>query len=129
MANIRPRKDKSGNIVSYEIRVYKGRDENGKQLKPYTMTYKPAPNMTEKQIEKELNKQVVQFEEQCRLGISSDNKQTFQKYAEYVLQLKERAGIKKIPLYIKGIFLFFCTVLCKKSYLFSKSFIIKSTIY
>ena len=36
MANIQPRKNKEGKIISYSIRVHKGRDANGKQLKPYT---------------------------------------------------------------------------------------------
>ncbi len=94
MASIRPRKNKDGDIISYEIRVHKGYDSNGKQLKPYTATYKPAPNMTAKQIEKELRRQEVQFEEQCRLGIAGDGKQTFEKYAEYVIALKERSGVK-----------------------------------
>lgn len=94
MANIRPRKNKNGEIISYEIRVFKGRDENGKQLKPYVLTWKPLPNMTEKQIEKELNRQAVQFEEQCRQGYSLDNRQTFAQYAAYVVDLKERTGVK-----------------------------------
>ena len=94
MANIRPRKNKNGEIISYEIRVFKGRDEKGKQLNPYVMTYKPAPNMTARQIEKELNRQAVQFEEQCRQGYSLDNRQTFAEYAAYVVSLKERAGVK-----------------------------------
>ncbi len=94
MANIRPRKNKDGEIISYEIRVFKGRDENGKQLKPYVMTYKPAPGMTAKQIEKELNRQAVTFEEQCRQGYSLDNRQTFAQYAGYVIDLKERNGMK-----------------------------------
>ncbi len=34
MANIRPRKNKSGEVISYEIRVHKGYDTNGKQLQP-----------------------------------------------------------------------------------------------
>lgn len=94
MANIRARKNKNGDIISYEIRVFKGRDENGKQLNPYVMTYRPAPGMTAKQIEKELNRRAVQFEEQCRLGYSLDNKQTFAQYAAYVVDLKERSGMK-----------------------------------
>ena len=59
MPNITPRKNKDGDIISYTIRVYHGYDSQGKRLKPYTMTYKPAPTMTAKQIEKELNKQAV----------------------------------------------------------------------
>ncbi len=94
MANIRPRKNKNGDIISYEIRVFKGRDENGKQLKPHVMTWKPLPNMTAKQVEKELNRQAVQFEEQCRQGYSLDNRQTFAEYAAYVIELKERSGMK-----------------------------------
>lgn len=50
--------------------------------------------MTARQIEKELNRQAVQFEEQCRQGYSLDNRQTFAEYAAYVVSLKERAGVK-----------------------------------
>ena len=94
MPNITPRKNKNGEITSYTIRVYHGYDGAGKRLKPYTMSWKPAPNMTQKQIEKELNRQAVQFEEQCRNGYALDNKQTFAQYADYVVNLKERTGVK-----------------------------------
>ena len=70
MANITPRKNKDGVITSYTIRVYHGYDGAGKRLKPYTMSYKPAPGMTARQIEKELNRQAVQFEEQCKNGMT-----------------------------------------------------------
>lgn len=92
MPTITPRKNKSGEIISYTIRVYHGYDSKGKRLKPYTMTYKPAPGMTAKQIEKELNRQAVMFEEQCNNGFVLDNKQTFSEYAQYVIELKERTG-------------------------------------
>ena len=95
MANITPRKNKDGVITSYTIRVYHGYDGAGKRLKPYTMSYKPAPNMTARQIEKELNRQAVQFEEQCRQGYSLDNRQTFAEYAEYVLKCKQESGVKR----------------------------------
>ena len=55
MASIVPRKDKSGNVVSYRIRVFRGYDEKGVKLKPFEKTYKPATGMTEKQIQKSLN--------------------------------------------------------------------------
>ena len=32
MASIKERKDKSGAVISYEISVFKCRDENGKQI-------------------------------------------------------------------------------------------------
>ena len=68
MANITPRINKNGEITSYTIRVYHGYDSKGKRLKPYTMSYKPAPGMTQKQIEKEVQRQAFLFEEQCRSG-------------------------------------------------------------
>lgn len=95
MANITSRKDKNGNIISYRIRIYKGRDQFGKQLKPYEMTWKPNKNMTAKQIEKELNRQATLFEEKCKHGLVSDGKQTFAEYAEYVMKLKANQGTKR----------------------------------
>lgn len=94
MANITPRVNKNGEITSYTIRVYHGYDENGKRLKPYTMSWKPAPDMTAKQIEKEVQRQALLFEEQCKLGYAPDGKQTFARYAEYVLSSKEQSGTK-----------------------------------
>ena len=69
MAAITPRKNKSGEIISYTIRVYRGYDSSGNRLKPYTMTYKPEPGMTAKQVEKELNRRSVQFEDECKNGL------------------------------------------------------------
>lgn len=94
MASIVPRKDKSGNVVSYRIRVFRGYDEKGVKLKPFEKTYKPATGMTEKQIQKELNRQAVQFEEQCKQGYALDQRQTFSQYAEYVLTTKAASGTK-----------------------------------
>lgn len=73
MAGITARKNKKGEIISYRIRVSRGYDSTGKKLKPYETTFIPTPNMTEKQIEKELNRIAVQFEEQCKTGIISSN--------------------------------------------------------
>lgn len=52
---------------SYRITVCGGYDINGKQIR-HRMTYKPDPNMTAKQIEKEVQRQAVLFEEQCQKG-------------------------------------------------------------
>lgn len=94
MANITPRKDKDGKIISYQIRVFRGRDASGKRLKDYMLTWKPGPGMTKRQIEKELTRQATLFEENCKLGNISTEKPTFEKYAAYVLDLKERNGLK-----------------------------------
>lgn len=72
MPNITPRKNKAGEIISYRIRVARGYDSEGNKLKPYEMTWKPAQNMTQKQIEKEVQKQAMLFEEQCKTGLSGD---------------------------------------------------------
>ena len=40
MAYLQARRNQEGAVVSYSIRVYKGRDpRTGKQLTPYTMTW------------------------------------------------------------------------------------------
>lgn len=59
MANIRKR----GN--SYQIRVGVGYKPDGTQISR-SMTWSPAPGMPERQIEKELNRQAVIFEEECK---------------------------------------------------------------
>ena len=99
MANIQARRNKDGVIVSYSIRVHKGRDPmTGKQLKPYTATWKVPEGWGEKKAEKEALKQAAIFEKQCRDGLSLDNHQTFAAYAEYVLKQKERTGVKRSTL-------------------------------
>lgn len=95
MANITPRKNKDGKVISYRIRVSRGYDSEGNKLKPYEKTWKPAPGMTEKQMEKEVQRQAMLFEEQCRQGYAPDNRQTFSQYSQYALQCKEQAGIKR----------------------------------
>jgi len=84
MATIRKR----GN--SYQIRVSCGYDTSGNQVEQ-SMTWKPDKNMTEKQIQKELNRQAVMFEEACMNGqITTAMK--FQDFAEQ--WFKEYAEIK-----------------------------------
>lgn len=91
MANIKRIDGKTG--VSYKITVTKGRDLDGKQIRHY-LTWTPASGMTERQIEKAIQKAAFEFEQQIEQGFVADNKQTFAKYAEYVLDLKERGGAK-----------------------------------
>ena len=71
MANITKRTNKAGEVISYRIRVAAGYDVNGKKRKPHERTWKPSPGMTPRQIEKELNKVVVQFEDECQRGLAS----------------------------------------------------------
>lgn len=94
MANITPRRNKAGEIISYQIRVFRGRSTDGTRLKDYLMTWKPTPGMTKRQIGKELDRQATLFEEACKQGRVSVDKPTFEKYSAYVLSIKESSGTK-----------------------------------
>lgn len=96
MANIRKVEGKGG--VSYKITVFSGVDTEGRQVRHYR-TWKPEPGMTARQIEKAVQRAAMDFERELELGYQADNRQTFAEYAEYVLQLKERAGLKPKTLY------------------------------
>ena len=94
---------KRGN--SYVIRVSCGYDTDGRQVYQ-SMTWKPEKEMTPKQIEKELARQVVLFEEKCKMGYQSKAvkfetfaEEWFEEYAkpnlrnttyERLLQLRKR---------------------------------------
>ena len=65
----------------YRITVSAGYDMQGKQIKK-RMTWTPLPGMTEKQIQKELERQKVLFEEKVRTGKVGDGNIKFQDFAE-----------------------------------------------
>lgn len=94
MANIQERRDKNGKLISFSIRVHRGRGADGKQLKPYTATFDVLPTWTEKSARKKAEAFAATFEKECRAGITSDSRQKFQEYSEYVLKLKEQRGDK-----------------------------------
>lgn len=95
MANITPRKNKNGVITSYTIRVYRGYDKKGNRLKPYTKSYKPAPGMTAKQMEKEVQKQALIFEEECINGLAGTAEKL--KLCDFVPQYLEAVRDKLSP--------------------------------
>lgn len=74
MATIQKRGD------SYSIRVSCGYDSKGKQV-IQSMTWKPDEGMTKRQVEKELNRQAVMFEEACNRGFKT-SAMKFQELAE-----------------------------------------------
>jgi integrase len=51
--------------------------------------------MTERQIEKAVQKAAFEFEQQIEQGFAADNRQSFAEYAEYVIDLKQRSGTKR----------------------------------
>ena len=97
MATIRKRSD-----GTYQIRVSCGYGVDGKQRNQFK-SYKPEPGMTPKQIEKELTRQAVLFEEECKRGqITSAVKfekfaeQWFEEYAKVNLRPTSYARMKQL---------------------------------
>lgn len=94
MANIQERRDKDGKLISYSIRVHRGRGPDGKQLKPWTATFEVSPTWTEKSARKKAEAFAATFEKECREGTTTDSRQKFASYCGYVIDLKEQRGAK-----------------------------------
>lgn len=95
MANLQERRDKkTGKLLSYSVRVYRGRDNEGKQLKPYTATFDVSPSWSEKTAKKKAEAFAATFEKECKDGITTDSRLKFEEYCRYVLELKEQRGAK-----------------------------------
>lgn len=94
MANIQERRNKFGKLISYSIRVHRGRGADGKQLKPYTATFEVSPTWTEKSARKKAEAFAATFEKECREGTTTDSRQKFAAYCDYVIGLKEQRGVK-----------------------------------
>ena len=84
MANITKRTTKTGS--SYLIRVFVDQNSNGKQ-KIQSMTWKPAPGMTEKQIQKELTRQATMFEEKVKNGEYANSQVKLEDFCQEYLKL------------------------------------------
>ena len=98
MASIRKRND------SYFIMVSCGYDIHGKQVRK-TMTYTPDPGMTKNQIDKEVQRQAILFEEKCKTGQAADAgcvklsefiQTFFESHAEMNLKKKTIEGYRKM---------------------------------
>ena len=94
MANIQERRDKDGKLISFSIRVYRGRGADGKQLKPATATFEVKPTWTEKSARKKATDFAATFEQDIKLGRTTDSRQRFDVYCNYVIDLKEQRGLK-----------------------------------
>ena len=94
MANLQPRRDKSGKLISYSVRVFRGRGADGRQLKPWTATFDVSPTWSEKTARKKAEAFAATFEKQCKEGLTSDGRRKFAEYCDYVIELKEQRGAK-----------------------------------
>ena len=90
MASIKRIDGKNG--TSFKITVTKGRDSAGKQIRHF-MTWKPEPGMTNRQMEKEVQRAAFEFERQIDMGLQPDDRQTFQEYAEYFVATRRSTGV------------------------------------
>lgn len=89
---------------TYRITVSLGNDSTGKQIRKY-MTYKPSSGMTEKQIEKEVQKQAVLFEEKCQKGLYLDGSIKFSEFADKWFTDYAEHNLKAKTLYRYRLFL------------------------
>ena len=94
MANIQPRYDKTGKLISYSVRVHRGRGADGRQLKPWTATFEVSPTWTEASARKKAAAFAATFEKSCREGTATDTRLKFSEYCDYVIELKEQRGAK-----------------------------------
>ena len=74
MAGIEKRKN------GYVIKASLGYDANGKQIKR-SFTWKPSPGLTQRAIEKELQRQAFMFEEKCKSEGLIKSSMTFSEFA------------------------------------------------
>lgn len=94
MPSIEPRRNQNGIVTSYRLIVSGGLDREGKQIKRRMLWIPPNRNIRDQQMLKEATAAAYKFEEQIKNGYVLDNTQTFSEYAQYVLELKERIGVK-----------------------------------
>ena len=97
MATIRRRSN-----GTYEIKVSCGYGVDGKQRNQYK-SYKPEPGMTKRQIEKEMQRQAILFEEDCKRGqitaavkFETFAEQWFEEYAKVNLRPTSYARMKQL---------------------------------
>jgi len=91
MRNIIKRESKKHGTV-YQIRISLGYSSDGRQIRK-SMTYIPPTHLTAKQLEKELERQAILFEEKIKNGLSIDTNIKFSDYAEKFMTVKELSPI------------------------------------
>lgn len=80
MTTVKKHTAKNGKIT-YHIRAYNGYDASGKQIE-HRMTWTPKPGMSEKAIQKELERQKILFEEKIKNNNLFNSTTTFKEYSQ-----------------------------------------------
>lgn len=131
MAATRPksRDPKTGRNLSYEIRVSLGRDADGVKKICKSMTWRPTPGMTERQEQRELERQALLFEERVKNGVCPSSTMrfaelsarwmedyakpnlspsTYNRYVEYLKRINQAIGHIKLkdlrPLHLNAFY-------------------------
>ena len=92
MASTKRSINKKGEVVSIQIRVFRGEDEYGKTLKPYQKSVKVPKGATERQIQKLEQTEAVLFEKECAEGLASDGSILFRDFAQAAMEIKRVGG-------------------------------------
>ena len=105
MASYTARKNKAGEIVSYQIKVSRGRDKlTGKQLTPFTTTYTPPDGWSKKAVERDLIRFMGEFEAACKRGEVLTKEQEKARAIEQIEQVKrEQAEQERKPTFTRNI--------------------------
>lgn len=83
---------------SYRIAVSNGYNIKGKQIREW-MTWTPSPGMTERQVEKELQRQITMFEEKVRHQTTHDGNIRLVDFTERFLTQHAEPNLKKKTVY------------------------------
>lgn len=94
MANITKRISKKG-VISYRIKVFEGYDYNGRQI-TRSMTWTPETKTTDRQAEKEAQRQAIIFEDEVMSGKAPERHVKFADLANEYLSLVEQTGEMKL---------------------------------
>lgn len=105
MASYTARKNKAGEIVSYQIKVSRGRDKlTGKQLTPFTTTYTPPDGWSKKAVERDLIRFMGEFEAACKRGEVLTKEEQKARTVEQIEQAKrEQAEQERKPTFTRYI--------------------------
>ena len=93
MPSIEERRNTQGEITSFRLTVSDGIDCQGRQIKRRVTWTPPTRGMSEAQMRREAKAAAYKFEEMIKNGIEVDRSVTFEEYAKYALELKERQGV------------------------------------
>ena len=96
MPTIDPRYNKKGEILSYRIRVSRGRDPiTGKQLKPYTMSWESPDGWSSRSINAELTRIAADFERDCKAGLIETKEQRRERLERERLEDKCKVTLRR----------------------------------